>query len=488
MSINGAFGNAAMGLAATAKLADTISNNVANASTPGYGRRVTELSSLGLAGYGGGVRVTAVTRTDNPFVTAERRAMDAALGSASTASSTYERILSALGEPQSAGALGTRATTLESKLMATVVEPQSLSRLADAVTAASALAASVNAVAAENVRLRTEADAEIARQVTKLNDGLHAIKTVNDEIVRLHQRGEDVNGLVDQRDRIIDSISSIVPIRTIKRQGEAVALYAANGAPLLDGRVFDLGFTPGPAVITPDMAIGGQLNGLTQDQAKSSGPVDVPVGAGSGMLDGGSLSALFDVRDRVVPEFDAELDLYAQELIDRFRDLMPAGALDGAGDGLFVDADPGPLTGLAGRLSINAAADPAQGGAAWRLRDGLGAAAMGDEGFGEYLQGLADAMSVSRTPSGFVSQNAANSAAIMASEITAFFAGKGARSDDAQAFLTSRQTVLADAEANSIGVDTDTELQALMLIEQAYAANARVLSVIDTLLKTLLEV
>jgi flagellar hook-associated protein 1 FlgK len=204
-------------------------------------------------------------------------------------------------------------------------------------------------------------------------------------------------------------------------------------------------------------------------------------------MDGGSLGALFETRDRIVPEFDAEMDRYAQELIERFRDLMPAGALDGAGEGLFVDTDPGALTGLAGRLGLNAAADPAQGGAAWRLRDGLSAAAPGDEGAGAYLQALADAMAAARTPVGFVSQNAANGAAIMASEITSFFAGKSARSDDAQAFLTARQTALADSETNAIGVDSDRELQALMLIEQAYAANARVLSVMDGLLKLLLE-
>jgi flagellar hook-associated protein 1 FlgK len=181
------------------------------------------------------------------------------------------------------------------------------------------------------------------------------------------------------------------------------------------------------------------------------------------------------------------MDRYAAELIARFRDLMPAGALDAAGEGLFVDADPGALTGLAGRIAVNASVDPAQGGAAWRLRDGLGAATPGDEGFGVYLQGLADAMAASRAPAGWVSQNAASGAAIMASELSSFFAGRSARSDEAQSYLSARQTVLADSEANAIGVDTDNELQALMLVEQAYAANARVLAALDAMLMLLLE-
>ena len=487
MSISNALSNAGSGLVASSRLADTISNNVANALTPGYGRRVTELSSLSLGGYGSGVRVTGTARTENAFLTAERRGMDAALGAAATTASAYERISAALGEPGSTGALSSRATALETKLMASVAAPQSPTQLADTVTAARLLAQSLNAVAAENVRLRTEADGEIARQVGSVNDALYAVQDINAKINTLRLKGEDISALQDERDRIIDDISAVIPLRAVKRDGDQVALYSANGGALLDGRVWELRFTQGPTVITPDMTLGSPLGGLMQDQGASTGPVALDAGTGGGLMDGGSLGALFETRDRIVPEFDAEMDRYAEELIARFRDLAPAGALDGAGRGLFVDATPGGLTGLAGRIAINAAVDPAQGGETFRLRDGLATPAPGDEGFGDYLQALADAMSTARSPAGWVTQNAASDAATMASEIASFYAGRGARSDEASAYLTARQTVLADSEANAIGVDTDAELQALILVEQAYAANARVMSVIDGLLNLLLE-
>ena len=75
----------------------------------------------------------------------------------------------------------------------------------------------------------------------------------------------------------------------------------------------------------------------------------------------------------------------------------------------------------------------------------------------------------------------------MASEISSFFAGRGARSDDDRAYLTARQATLSEQETSVTGVDTDTELQSLTLVEQTYAANAHVLSVIDDLMKILLE-
>jgi flagellar hook-associated protein 1 FlgK len=110
------------------------------------------------------------------------------------------------------------------------------------------------------------------------------------------------------------------------------------------------------------------------------------------------------------------------------------------------------------------------------------------EGNGVYLQALSDAMAAAREPIGFVSQNARAGGALMASEIASFLAGMAARSDDDRAYLTARQSTLAEQESHLTGVDSDAELESLMLVEQTYAANARVLSVIDELMKLLLEV
>jgi len=54
-------------------------------------------------------------------------------------------------------------------------------------------------------------------------------------------------------------------------------------------------------------------------------------------------------------------------------------------------------------------------------------------------------------------------------------------------FVVARQASLKTAELAN-GVDSDQELQNLLRIEQAYAANARVISAVDTMLQRLLEV
>jgi flagellar hook-associated protein 1 FlgK len=487
MSISGALYNAASGLAASARLADTISNNVANAMTAGFARRTTDVTSLALGGYGSGARVGATTRAENVTLTAERRATDAALGATATRSDAWERMMAAIGEPGADSALSTLATQLETTLMSATASPQSMAKLTEAVAAATELAGAINRVADENVALRTEADAEISRQVGQVNAALTRIDEINRQVAVMKQQGVDTTGLQDERGRLIDGISSIIPVKVVKRDNDAVALYSSGGGVLLDGHVFELSFTPAANVVTADMTVGAGLSGLMQDQGAAGAPVTVAAGTGGGLFDGGSLGALFEVRDRIVPEVDAEIDRYANDLIERFRDLMPASALDGSGNGLFVDTGTGGLTGLAGRIGVNAAVDPDAGGAVWRLRDGLSAAVPGASGDGTILQALSDAMSAPRDPIGFVSQNARAGSATMASEIASFFAGKGTRSDEDRAYLSARQTTLVEEETNVTGVDSDTELQSLMLVEQAYAANARVLSVIDDLMKLLLE-
>jgi flagellar hook-associated protein 1 FlgK len=489
MSISSALNNAASGLAAQTRLAETISNNVANALTTGYARRTTELSSVSLGGYGQGVAVGATTRAENATLTAERRGLDAALGASGTRSDAYDRILTAIGDTSSDSSVAALATGLETALMAAAASPQSTTALTDAVAAAGDLAAAINRVSDEAGQLRTEADAEIGRQVAQLNGALHQIDALNARITTLAATGGDTTSLEDQRAQLIDGISALVPVKVAKRDGGQVALFAQNGGVLLDGRAYELGFTPAATVVTADMAVGAGLSGLAQEVGALTGPVAVAAGTGAGLFDGGRLGALFELRDRIAPQVQSEMDAYAADLIDRFRSLMPASVLDASGSGLLVDAGPGAggQAGLAGRIAVNAAVDPSAGGAAWRLRDGLAATSQGNVGAGATLQALCDAMTTARTPPGLASTSARGGAAMLAAEITSFFASRAARSDEDRAYLSARQATLAEQESNATGVDTDAELQSLTLVEQAYAANAKVLSVIDELMQLLLE-
>jgi flagellar hook-associated protein 1 FlgK len=468
MSISNALNNAASGLRATSRLASTISNNVSNALTEGYASRTTELSSVSAGGLGSGVRVTTTSRAENPYITAERRVAQATAEASGVKSDAYTRLIAAMGEAGADGSLSASATALETRLMAATASPQSTTLLTDAVDAARALATSLTSTAQEAAGVRTDADTRIAAEVRTLNETLHRIDDLNGKIVNLTLQGIDTLSLQDERATLVDQISAIVPVKTVNRENGEVSIFTQGGGTLLDGVVWDLGFTRAPTSVTSEMTLAnGALGGLTQRQGTTT--VDIAIGTGRDAFDGGSLGALFEVRDTIVPGFTAELDLYAGDLVARFETLAPAGALDAGGAGLFVDATGGGATaGLSGRITLNAAP--------------------GVEGDGATLQALTDAMTTRRAPAGFVSQSADNDSATMASEISAYFVGRSVRVDDDLAYHTARADALSEEEMNATGVDSDSQLQLLTVVEQAYAANAKVLSTIDELMQLLLEI
>lgn len=484
MGITGAAHNATSGLAATTRLIETVSNNVSNALTTGYARRTTETSSA----LFGGVRIGVTTRAESVYLTSERRVTDASVGAAGARSSAYERLMTAIGDSEDTHSLASIVSDLDTALSSAAATPTSNTKLTLAVDAARGISDKLNAISSETQRLRSETDAEIGKQVNQVNEALAKVEDLNTQIRQITLQGGDATSLQDERGRVIDGISGIIPLRTVSRENGVVAVYSANGGVLLDGRVMPLQFTPSSGPVTAEDTVGSGLSGLSQERGASTGPSAVAVGSGSGPFDGGSLAALFEVRDVVAPQVNAEIDAYAEELIDRFTSLMPTSALDATGNGLFVDGGVGGTAGLAGRIAINSAVDPDQGGAAWRLRDGLGATVQGPSGNGAVLQTLNDALTAKRDTSAFASQTGSADAGTIASEITSFFAGRAERSDEDKAFATARQSTLSEQELSETGVNRNSELQTMMLIEQAYAANAKVLSTVDELFKRLLEI
>lgn len=488
MSLSSALSNAVGGLGASAKRADLISNNIANAQTPGYTRRAAELGAAVLSGQGDGVRVLGVTLVQDTAAIANRRLSDASLGAETAASGPLSTLSNAMGVPGSATALAELAADLEIALTAAANEPNSDPRLSSAVTSADRLVDKISGLASETQDLRAQADGDIARLVNTLNENLASIEEINGQIVSLTVSGADTTGLMDLRKSLIDEISGIVPIREVTRNTGEVALFTANGGTLLDGRAAEVGFTATP-LITQDMTLASTaLSGLTL------GGLDASVGStdGSGVMDGGSLGALFITRDQTLPTFADQLDLLAEDLVERFQD--PAiDATRAAGDaGLFTDDgaayDPLNLAGLAGRLGLNAAVDPDAGGAVWRLRDGLGAAAPGLTGDGALLASLSTAATTPRAPSLALGFTGAGGIAAWAAGLTGTVATQAETAEANVTYAATLNQSFRDSEVATSGVDTDRELQELLQVEQAYAANALVLSTVDQMINRLLEI
>jgi flagellar hook-associated protein 1 FlgK len=103
------------------------------------------------------------------------------------------------------------------------------------------------------------------------------------------------------------------------------------------------------------------------------------------------------------------------------------------------------------------------------------------------LQALADALARTRVPASGSFIGAARSASGLAADIASQIAGARLSAEAAGAHSAARQSALSDLELAD-GVDTDAELQNLLLVEQAFSANARVIQTMDELIQQLLGI
>jgi flagellar hook-associated protein 1 FlgK len=473
--------NAFSGLTAASRAAEVVSSNVANAMTPGYALRELEISSR----ITGGVGIEGIIRHVDERALADRREADAGVAFSNTGSATWLRLETAIGYPTEAGSLVDRITTLQADLVSAAARPDEPIRLEKAIASAVSLTGHIQSVADDIQAMRSEADSSIASMIDGLNASLEQVQVLNRQIQGLGANKQDASVFLDQRQAVIDSIAEIIPIRQVARDGGRVALYSLGGLSLIDGTAAEFSFQPASAITAFSTLGGGQLSGL----ALNGHSIDV---AGStNPLGDGALSGAFAARDSYGPEAQAYLDAFSRDLIERFQDPTLDPTLAGGLSGLFTDLgqtfDPVNETAISSRIRVNAMVDPDQGGSAWRLRDGAQAASPGDIGDSALLTALADKLTEARPPASGPMAGQAGSVADQATDLLSWVAVRQDRAEDDHAFHAARVEAFATVELTG-GVDTDDEMQKLLLVEQAYAANARVVQTLDQLMRQLLEI
>lgn len=475
MSLSHSLTAAFSGLTASAAAASIVAENMANLRTPGYGRREV---LLGTSAIGGGVMVRGVLRQADMLLLGERRIAQAMSSGAETRMTFHRSIETALGLPGEAGALDSMIGRFDAALITAAASPASEPALAGVLDAAQALAGKLRTVTGQIQQARQTADQSIAADVATLNTSLVQIEDLNRDIARMTVLGQDASALVDQRQALVDGIAEILPVREVARGNGRIALYASGGVALVDETAAQFGFTPSGMI----GAGSGGLSGLTLNGKPVRTDADGP-------LQGGRLAAQFALRDTMAPAAQARLDAVARDLADRMQGADPTITPGAAG--LFTDGgtafDPQAETGFAGRIALNPLADPAQGGALWRLRAGFGATGSGDPGNGRLLTGLSAALNrATVTASGGFQPVLRSFQALGADLLSGVATGRLAEQAEATQAAT-RLAALEELEARG-GVDTDHETQLLLVIERAYAANARVIETVERMLDSLLEI
>ena len=450
MTFNAALSNALSGMTAAQTAIQVRSHNVANAGTPGYARR--ELS-LDARAPSGGVIVSGIERAQAGRALGLALSADALAGDMTARAEAAGALNQLLGEPGDARGLYAALTRFETALADLAATPESASYQEATLRGAADLAATFNRLGDGAQALRADADAEIAARVAEVNRALGELDVLNER-----RAGPGLSDLPERRQALVDVIAENLDIRARTDARGRVTIATAEGVPLLGDDPNLLQFRAAGVVSAGDTTASGHLSGL------SAAGIELTPGEGPQAQAAGRLAGLFAVRDEVAPDFADRLDAVAEDLSVRLS------SADTDGFGGLIRTTTGP--GAASRVTVAPGVDPGQGGALYRLRDGLGATASGPAAAPGVLPDLQDALS------GYAGTLETLASSVGTARLSADRA--------AEAAASTRQSLRDDVLAQT-GVNTDRELQDLLLIEQAYAANARVVQVASDMMQRLME-
>ncbi len=460
MTLSSALNIAASGLGVAGVQTEVTSRNIANADRPGFTRK----SVSTVTAHTGEARIGTVDRSVDTLLVRLERAGRSRLALESTRAEGIAAYTAHLGQPSEGFSPAAMVEKLRTSLVTLSAFPAQGAAQLQVISSAKDAARTLVSLTKSLATVTQEVDLNLRYDVAAANDAMQ-------ELAVLNKRASvplDALSKVEVADRmagLVDTLSEYMDIQTVTNAQGMVSVYTAAGAELV---VRDQVF---------DVAYNGATGRLT------AGSVDLtPGGTGRG-IGGGSLSGLLDLRNQVLPAFGDQLDGMAAALLQGFEDANPMTD----GRGLFTDAGApfSPLlqAGLAGRIAVNETLDPDAGGSTDRLRTGgIAGVATGDAS-------RIDAMLTAFSQVVTVATGGLGAGLTLAALAPALVGGQQAVRANAEAAAeTSRAAseTVASARSNFEGVSIDDEMQKLLLVQQSYAANAKVLITVSTMLDTLL--
>lgn len=467
MSLSSALNVASRGLAATQVQTQIVSENIANAMTEGYVRREAVLVTT----TGGSSAVAEVRRDVDTALVRMSRSESGKMAHQQAIYEALEDYTVYLGQPGDGLSPADKFTAFNTALTTLVNMPSSTEAQSAAVYAAEDLAASIRDASGTLAEVSADVDMEIRYEVADLNQALYDLAELNGKMRNFETGTLEAAALGDQMDGLLDQVAEIVGVRISYSSDNMVSIYTTGGAALLEGtQVQDVSYN-------------------ASDGSFFAGETEITPGKeGVRGIEEGSLVGFSELKSEILPQFQLQLDEYARGLIQAFEG-ADASLAEGEA-GLFTDNgyafDPDNLDGLASRLQVNAAVSHDGGSEIWRIRDGMGATEEGAAADATQIQAFIDALDTPVGADPATGLTASVTVAEFANELVTAQASARARAETNYNAASSAAELVQASRVNVEGVNIDDELQKLLLIEQSYAANSKMLTAVAEMLDTLL--
>jgi flagellar hook-associated protein 1 len=232
------FGISISALQAFQNAINVTSNNIANASTPGYDRESVNLTeaipqSNGAVSVGAGVVVTGISRSYSQAAANQLNGSQSSLGQLNALQNYSSQIDNLFGT--TVGGLSTALQSFYGAFSDVANNPTSTASRQALIGQAQAVAASFQNASSQLNSLNTDVNSRITADVQQINSIASAISTLNKQIVvgTAQDGNQPPNELMDQRDQLVSNLSQLVGVSTTTDPDGGLNVFVGNGQPLV---------------------------------------------------------------------------------------------------------------------------------------------------------------------------------------------------------------------------------------------------------------
>ena len=429
------------GLRAYSKALSTVGDNIANAQTPGYARRRLDLGEVpggtNMVLYRGntspgGVDIKGVVRSVDQWLINDARISSGDSERASAKLDWMSRVESALGDDSNG--IKTALTKLYTTADQLTADPSNTTLRSQFLQAASDVAAGFQTAANRLSSLSDGVGSAATANVSQFNNNLDALEQINVGLRKARDGSTNQAALMDERDRLLDQLSSQAGVSATFDVHGAVTLRATGSGDLLVG--------------------GGVVTPIAMTTA-ADGRISYTIGGSPFPNATGSLAGLAEASNHIADQ-RAGLDTMATQFATQFNTAHQAGldANGNPGQPLFTGTSAATLTATSLTASQVAAAD-----------------ATSTNGNMLALGAMRGANNPEAQWSGHLASQAQATASASAQNAAAMTRADGA----------------AAARDSVSEVNLDNEAAELLRFQQAYSAAARTIQVARETMQTLLS-
>lgn len=443
------------GLSAQSFGLNVTGQNVSNASTPQYTRRVAMLETQA----GPGVQIQGLRQVSDPYADNALYNATSLESSASELDSNLASLENVFNDSSGTG-LASSLNQLFSVFQQLSANPTDVTVRQSVLNAADQFARRSNEIAGTIATQRTDLHTKAEQLAKDANQRASEVAKLNQQIAQAQMNGRDASGLIDQRNKVLLGLSQIIDVRVIAGDNGSVTVQA-GGTTIIEG------------TMTRSLSVGIDAGGNLSFFAQRSGSSDAPTDITTGVL-GGALAGVKQARDEDLADIALQFDSFIYDVAAALNAQHSVGiAQDGQSGYRLFDI---PATSASAGQLITISADIAgkpQNIAAASSKEGL----PGDSSNAVLLSGLGSSK---------ISGGTGTPADAYGDIIGEVGMRRAAARSDVGMRQAIRQQATAARESIS-GVSLDEEMVNLQKYQQAYQANAKMLTVVNGLLQDLLN-